>query len=81
MKKTSIAFDFNFALALIALVGSAMSLYLQFQEAGFEYEYLNSSMSPLVRSRNDAANINETLRLNQELDELEQQLETLDLSQ
>ena len=73
--------DFNFTLALIAIFGLAASLFLQIQEAGFEYEHLSSSMSPLVRSGNDAGNINETLRLDQELDDLENQLEMLDPSQ
>ena len=70
--------DFYFTLALIVIFGSAMSLYLQFQEAGYEYEILNSSLAPLVRNKSDAGNINETLRLNQELDDLEKELQMLD---
>lgn len=69
--------DFYFTLALIAIVGSAVSLHLQMNEAGYEYESLSSSMAPLIRSRG-AAGINETLRLEQELDNLERQLEMLD---
>ena len=72
--------DFYFVLALIAIVGSAVSLHLQMNEAGYEYDALSSSMSPLLRSRGSAG-INETLRLEQELDDLERQLEMLDLSQ
>lgn len=71
--------DFYFTLAMIAIFGTTAALFLQFGEADYEYEYLNSSMSPLVRSRNDAGNINETLRLNQELNELELELEALDM--
>ncbi|MBI2068832.1 MAG: hypothetical protein HYT67_01875 [Candidatus Yanofskybacteria bacterium] len=74
-------FDFYFALAMIAIFGSAASLFLQIQEAGSEYEYLSSSMAPLVRSGHGSRDINEVLKLDAELDELEQQLETLDLAQ
>ena len=73
--------DFHFTLAMIAIFGLAASLFLQIQEAGSEYEYLSSSMAPLVRSGHDPRDINEALKLNAELDELELQLETLDLSQ
>ena len=73
--------DFYFTLAMVAIFGSTAGIFFQLQEAGSEVDLLSSSMAPLVRSRNDASNINETLRLNQELSELEQQLEMLDLSQ
>ena len=73
-------FDFYFALALIAIFGSAASLHLQMNEAGYEYDSLSSSMAPLLRSRGPAS-INETLRLEQELNDLEHQLDMLDLSQ
>lgn len=66
--------DFYFVLAMIVIFGTTASLFLQLQEAGYEYESLNSSLAPLVRSRN-ANNINEAIRLNQELDELELELE------
>lgn len=79
MKKGFIRFDFNFILALVALLASATSLYFQFREAGYEYEILNTSLSPLVRNRSDVGNINETLLLNQELDDLEQELRALSL--
>lgn len=72
--------DFYFVLALIAIIGSAASLHLQMNEAGYEYDSLSSSMSPLIRSRGSAG-INEVLRLERELDDLEHQLELLDLSQ
>jgi len=64
--------DFHFTLAMIAIFGSAASLFLQIQEAGSEYEYLSSSMAPLVRSGNEA------IKLDAELDDLEHQLEMLD---
>ena len=70
---------FHFILAIVAIFSSAAALFLQFQEAGYEYEILNSSLAPLVRNKSDAGNINETLRLNQELDELELELQTLDV--
>jgi hypothetical protein len=73
--------DFYFTLAMVAIFGSTAGIFFQLQEAGSEVDLLSSSMSPLVRNRNNASNINETLRLNQELDELEYQLEMLDLSQ
>lgn len=73
--------DFYFTLAIIAIFGSAASLFLQIQEAGSEYEYLSSSMAPLVRSGHDSRDINEALNLNAELDDLERQLEMLDMNQ
>ena len=73
--------DFYFVLAMVAIFGSTASLFLQIQEAGNEYEYLSSSMAPLVRSGHNSRDINEAIKLNAELDELEHQLEMLDLSQ
>lgn len=73
--------DFYFTLAIIAIFGTTASLFLQLQEAGSEYEYLSSSMAPLVRSGHNSRDINEAIKLNAELDELEHQLEMLDLSQ
>lgn len=70
--------DFNFALAIIAILGTASSLYLQFNEAGSEFDALNASMYSVVRSqRND---LRETTSLNQELDELEKSLDALNLN-
>ncbi|MEX2033035.1 MAG: hypothetical protein WD889_00545 [Candidatus Colwellbacteria bacterium] len=63
--------DFYFILALVAILGSALSLFLQFQEAGYEHESLSSSMAPLLRNHNNATGINEIMKLNQELDDLE----------
>ena len=73
--------DFYFTLAMIAVFGLTADLFFQLQEASSEVDLLSSSMAPLVRNMSGAANINETLRLNQELDDLELQLEMLDLSQ
>ena len=70
--------DFHFTLAIIAIFGSAASLFLQIQEAGSEYEYLSSSMAPLVRSGHNSRDINEAIKLDAELDDLEHQLEMLD---
>ena len=71
--------DFYFALALIALFGSAASLTLEFQNAGYEYENLSGSLAPLVRTHNDASDINEALNIQAELDDLEQQLQIMEL--
>ena len=73
--------DFYFVLAMVAIFGSTASLFLQIQEAGNEYEYLSSSMAPLVRSGHNSRDINEAIKLNAELDELESQLEMLDMNQ
>ena len=73
--------DFYFILAIIAIFSLAAALHIQLKEASSELGLLSSSMAPLVRNSRDAANINETLRLNQELDDLEYQLEILDLNQ
>lgn len=78
-KKLDYEIDFHFVLAMIAILGSAASLFLQFQDASFEHESLTSSMLPIIRNKNEAYNINETLLLNQELDKLEDELEALTL--
>ncbi len=71
--------DFHFTLAIIAIFGLAASIFLQIQEAGSEYEYLSSSMAPLVRSGHNSRDINEAIKLNAELDDLEKELQMLDL--
>ena len=73
--------DFYFVLAMGAIFGSAAGLFFQLQEAGSEYEHLSGSMSPLVRRGHDSRDINEALKFNAELDDLENQLEMLDPSQ
>lgn len=69
--------DFHFVLAMIAIFGSAASLYFQLQDAGYEYETLTSSMAPVIRDSNNASDINATIQLNQELNDLEVRLEAL----
>jgi len=71
--------DFYFTLAIIAIFGLTASIFLQIQEAGSEYEYLSSSMAPLVRSGHNSRDINEAIKLNAELDDLEKELQMLDL--
>lgn len=73
--------DFHFTLAIIAIFGSAAGLSFQFDDARYEYENLSSSMAPLIRSNNKANNINAALKLQAELDDLEQQLQVLDSEQ
>ena len=70
--------DFHFALALIAIFGTAGSLYLQFSEANSEFETLNASAYSIFRSQGDDFKIN--VSLNQELEELEKSLDSLNLN-
>lgn len=70
--------DFHFALALIAIFGTAGSLYLQFNEANSEFETLNASAYSIFRSQ--GADSRENISLNQELDELEKSLDALNLN-
>jgi len=69
--------DFNFTLALIAMFGTAASLYLQFSQANVEFDTLNGSMYSVVR--NQESDLNENISLNQELDELEKSLSDINL--
>ncbi|HEY4474591.1 MAG TPA: hypothetical protein VJC06_01565 [Candidatus Paceibacterota bacterium] len=69
--------DFHFALALIAIFGTAGSLYLQLDEANSEFDALNASTYSVVRSRSNDARENSTL--NSELDELGKSLDDLKL--
>ncbi len=72
--------DFYFALALIAIFGSAASLSLEFQNAGYEYDNLTSSLAaPLIRTSNTASEINSVANIQAELDNLGLELEKLDL--
>lgn len=70
--------DFHFALALIAILGTAGSLYFQLNEANNEFDTLNASMYSIVR--NQESNFRENASLFQELDELEKSLDTLILN-
>ncbi|MEK7076352.1 MAG: hypothetical protein AAB941_01685 [Patescibacteria group bacterium] len=67
--------DFHFALALIAILGTAGSLFLQFNEANTEFEILNASMYSVVK--NQGNDLRENMSINQELDELEKSLDGL----
>ena len=67
--------DFHLALALIAIVGVATSLYLQFNEANTEFDTLNASMYSVVQSQGRDARDNASL--NRELDEVSKSLDNL----
>lgn len=70
--------DFHFALALIAILGTTGSLYIQFNEANSEFETLNASAYSIFRSQ--GSDLREDLYLSQELDELEKSLDELNLN-
>ena len=70
--------DFYFALALIAILGTAGSLFLQFSEASNEFDTLNASMYSAVR--NQGYNLRESTVFEQELDEMEKSLDLLILN-
>ncbi len=70
--------DFHFALALIAILGTAGSLYLQFNEANTEFDTLNASMYSMVK--NQGSDLRESASLNYELNELEKSLDGLILN-
>jgi hypothetical protein len=67
--------DFHFSLALIAILGTAASLYLQFNEANNEFNILNASMYSVVRSY--GIDSKENMYLNQELNKLAKSLDDL----
>jgi len=70
--------DFHFSLALIAILGTAGSLFLQFSEASNEFDTLNASMYSTVR--NQGYNLRENTVLERELDEMEKSLDALNLN-
>lgn len=70
--------DFYFVLAMIAIAGASSSLFLQFREAQYEGELLNSQLAPLVRIQRNPS-LNDIGSINRELIDLELQLEALDL--
>jgi len=70
--------DFHFALALIAIFGTAMSLYLQFSTANTEFDTLNASMYSIVK--NQGNDLRESTSINYELDEIEKSLDMLILN-
>ncbi len=67
--------DFHFSLALIAIVGTAVSLYLQFSDAGTEFDTLNASMYSVIRSQ--GRDLRDNTSLNHELDEVGRSLDNL----
>ena len=70
--------DFNFALAIIAILGTAGSLYIQFNEAGSEFDTLNASMYSVVI--NQGSDLRESSSVAHELDEMEKSLDALNLN-
>ncbi|OGN01225.1 MAG: hypothetical protein A3I26_02080 [Candidatus Yanofskybacteria bacterium RIFCSPLOWO2_02_FULL_43_10] len=68
--------DFNFALAIIAILGTAGSLYLQFSEANTEFDTLNASMHTVIRGQERGV-LRENASINNELDELGKSLDML----
>lgn len=70
--------DFHFALALIAIFGTACSLSLQFKDANSEFEILNASAYSIFQSQ--GSELKENASFSQELDELEKSLDALNLN-
>ena len=64
--------DFYFTLALVAILGVTGSLYLQFSNAGIEFDSLNGSMYSSVRSQD--SDFRESSLIEIELDQLENDL-------
>lgn len=69
--------DFHLALALVAILGTAGSLYLQFGQADLEFDALNSSIYSVAQGRDPDTKENSSL--NSQLDQLEKQFEALDV--
>ena len=70
--------DFHFALALIAVFGTAASLFLQFSQANTEFDILNGSIYSVVRSRESDSEKDAVLH--RELENLEKALDELNLN-
>lgn len=68
--------DFYFALALIAIFGTASSLYLQFAQANTEFDTLNALMYSTVQSQKTMDD-RESATLHHQLDQLENELDAL----
>ncbi len=71
--------DFHFVLALIAIFGTAGSLYLQFAQADVEFETLNGSMYSIIRNQKTMDD-REDLVFNHQLNQIENELEALILN-
>lgn len=67
--------DFHFALAVIAIFGTAGFLSLQFNDANTEFDTLNASMYSVVKNQGNDLRAN--VSINYELDELEKSLDAL----
>lgn len=67
--------DFHFSLALIAILGTAGSVCLQFKEANDEFDALNASMYSVVRSQ--GSDLRDDIFISHELDELAKSLDGL----
>lgn len=70
--------DFYFVLALVVILGTAGSLFLQFNYADIEFEALNASMYSIVHYRD--TNSRESALIKIELDQLGNDLEELNLN-
>ena len=70
--------DFHFALAIIAILGTAASLYLQFNEANIGFDILDASVYSVIQSH--GSELRESVSINQELDELGKSLDELNLN-
>mgnify|MGYP001592542664 CR=1 FL=1 len=70
--------DFHFALALIAIFGTAGSLYLQFTDANTEFDTLNASIYSVVK--NQGNDLRESASIKYELDQMEKSLDALNLN-
>lgn len=71
--------DFHFVLALIAIFGTAGSLYLQFAQADVEFETLNGSMYAVVRNQKTIDDREDAV-LNRQIDQIENELDMLILN-
>ena len=70
--------DFNFVLAIIAILGTAGFLHLQLSTANTEFETLNASMHSAIR--NQSVDEREDSVLNDQLNQLEKELNSLNLN-
>ncbi len=70
--------DFHLALAVVAILGTAASLYLQFSEANTEFDTLNASTYSVIRSR--GRDMRDNVSINRELDDVDKSLDALILN-
>lgn len=67
--------DFHFALAVVAILAIAGSLYLEFNKANTEFEILNASTYFIIQ--NQSRDSMENASVDHELDELGKSLDSL----